>query len=143
MRIRTVLYHDVGRPCVVWLCLPTKCLDLGIPVGGAFSEGDRSRRIKLDRAGLSVNKAARRACKHGLWLIISLITAITFVGYFTPIRALVGDLVSLKASGWAAFWVFFFTAATYLNAGWLREKVCFHMCLMAAFNLPWSMPIRW
>lgn len=99
-----------------------------------LAEGDRSRRIKLDRAGPSVNKAARRACKHGLWLIISLITAITFVGYFTPIRALVGDLVSLEASGWAAFWVFFFTAATYLNAGWLREKVCFHMCPYGRFQ---------
>lgn len=99
-----------------------------------LAEGDRSRRIKLDRAGPSVNKAARRACKHGLWLIISLITAITFVGYFTPIRALAGDLVSLEASGWAAFWVFFFTAATYLNAGWLREKVCFHMCPYGRFQ---------
>ena len=51
-----------------------------------LAEGDRSRRIKLDRAGPSVNKAARRACKHGLWLIISLIAAITFVGYFTPVK---------------------------------------------------------
>lgn len=98
------------------------------------AEGDRSKRIKLDAAPLSVKKLVRRGSKHGLWLLISLLTAITFVGYFTPIRDLVGDLFVLEASGWAVFWVLFFTAATYLNAGWLREKVCFHMCPYGRFQ---------
>ena len=98
------------------------------------TEGDRSKRIKLDAAPLSVKKLVRRGSKHGLWLLISLLTAITFVGYFTPIRDLVEDLFVLEASGWAVFWVLFFTAATYLNAGWLREKVCFHMCPYGRFQ---------
>ena len=98
------------------------------------AEGDRSKRIKLDAAPLSVKKLVRRGSKHGLWLLISLLTAITFVGYFTPIRDLVGDLFTMEASGWAVFWVLFFTAATYLNAGWLREKVCFHMCPYGRFQ---------
>ncbi len=98
------------------------------------AEGDRSKRIKLDAAPLSVKKLVRRGSKHGLWLLISLLTAITFVGYFTPIRDLVEDLFVLEASGWAVFWVLFFTAATYLNAGWLREKVCFHMCPYGRFQ---------
>jgi cytochrome c oxidase accessory protein FixG len=98
------------------------------------AEGDRSKRIKLDAAPLSVKKVLRRGSKHGLWLLISLLTAITFVGYFTPIRDLVGDLFTMEASGWALFWVLFFTAATYLNAGWLREKVCFHMCPYGRFQ---------
>ena len=98
------------------------------------AEGDRSKRIKLDAAPLSVKKLVRRGSKHGLWLLISLLTAITFVGYFTPIRDLARDLFVLEASGWAVFWVLFFTAATYLNAGWLREKVCFHMCPYGRFQ---------
>lgn len=98
------------------------------------AEGDRSRRIKLDAAPNSWNKIARRGFKHGLWLLISLVTAVTFVGYFTPVRDLVGDLLSMSASGWAVFWVLFFTLATYLNAGWLREKVCFHMCPYGRFQ---------
>ncbi|QTN40824.1 cytochrome c oxidase accessory protein CcoG [Marinobacter salsuginis] len=98
------------------------------------AEGDRSKRIKLDAAPLSVKKLVRRGSKHGLWLLISLLTAITFVGYFTPIRDLARDLFVLEASGWAVFWVLFFTAATYLNAGWLRENVCFHMCPYGRFQ---------
>lgn len=99
-----------------------------------LAEGDRSKRIRLDAAPLSVNKIVRRGSKHGLWLLISLLTAITFVGYFTPIRDLVVSLFSVEASGWAVFWILFFTAATYLNAGWLREKVCFHMCPYGRFQ---------
>lgn len=99
-----------------------------------LAEGDRNRRLKLDAAPLTLNKVARRGMKHGLWLLIGLATAITFVGYFTPIRGLVDDLIAMEASGWAVFWIFFFTSATYLNAGWLREKVCFHMCPYGRFQ---------
>lgn len=99
-----------------------------------IAEGDRNQRKKLDQAPVSASKLYKLAVKHGLWLTISLATAVTFVGYFTPIRKLVPDLLTLQAGGMAAFWVFFFTAATYLNAGWLREKVCVHMCPYGRFQ---------
>ena len=99
-----------------------------------ITEGERNARIKLDKAPMSVNKFLRRSAKHAIWLVVSVLSAITFVGYFTPIRGLVADLFTLQIAGWAAFWVFFFTAATYINAGWLREQVCFHMCPYARFQ---------
>lgn len=98
------------------------------------TEGDRNQRMKLDRAPMSATKLLKRTQKHGLWLLISLATAVTFVGYFTPVRELVFDLVTMEVGGMALFWVFFFTAATYLNAGWLREKVCLHMCPYGRFQ---------
>ncbi|QJD57795.1 cytochrome c oxidase accessory protein CcoG [Pseudomonas sp. gcc21] len=98
------------------------------------TEGERNARIKLDKAPMSAEKFARRTAKHSIWLAVSIATAITFVGYFTPIRELVVDTFTLEIGGWAAFWVFFFTAATYINAGWLREQVCFHMCPYARFQ---------
>lgn len=99
-----------------------------------ITEGDRNQRIKLDRAPFGLTKFFKRAQKHTLWFFISLATAVTFVGYFTPIRELVSGLATLEIGGQALFWVFFFTAATYLNAGWLREKVCLHMCPYGRFQ---------
>ncbi len=98
------------------------------------TEGERNQRIKLQAAPWGPNKLARRAAKHTLWLAISLITGLTFVGYFTPIRPLVEELLSLQLGGVSLFWVLFFTGATYINAGWLREAVCMHMCPYARFQ---------
>jgi cytochrome c oxidase accessory protein FixG len=98
------------------------------------TEGDRGQRLKLDAAPWSFQKLGRRTARHALWLAISLVTAVTFVGYFTPIHALIADLARLQLDGSTAFWVLFFTAATYLNAGWLREKVCRDMCPYSRFQ---------
>ncbi|MFK8328591.1 cytochrome c oxidase accessory protein CcoG [Pseudomonas sp. BJa5] len=98
------------------------------------TEGDRNQRIKLAAAPWSLNKLARRSAKHSLWLAISVLTGLTFVGYFTPIRPLAAELFTLQLGGISLFWILFFTGATYLNAGWLREAVCMHMCPYARFQ---------
>lgn len=99
-----------------------------------LTEGDRGQRIKLDAAPWSLQKLARRSAKHGLWLAVSLVTALAFVGYFTPVRQLTVDLATFEVGATTAFWVLFFTAATYINAGWLREKVCRDMCPYSRFQ---------
>ena len=99
-----------------------------------IAEGDRNQRIKLAAAPWGVEKIARRGLKHGLWLAIGVLTGLTFVGYFTPIRPLAAELFTLQLGGVALFWVLFFTAATYINAGLLREAVCLHMCPYARFQ---------
>ncbi len=98
------------------------------------TEGDRNQRMKLDKAPMTAPKFLRKLAKHGIWVGVSLLTAITFVGYFTPIRELIPELFTLQASGWALFWVGFFTLATYGNAGYLREQVCIYMCPYARFQ---------
>ncbi len=98
------------------------------------TEGERNQRIKLQAAPWSLNKLARRSAKHTLWLGISVLTGLTFVGYFTPIRPLASELLTWQMGGVSLFWVLFFTAATYINAGWLREAVCMHMCPYARFQ---------
>ncbi|MBD9414798.1 cytochrome c oxidase accessory protein CcoG [Pseudomonas sp. PDM16] len=98
------------------------------------TEGERNQRVKLDAAPWGVNKLLRRSTKHLLWLAVSLLTALTFIGYFTPIRPLAVELFSGQLEGAALFWILFFTGATYLNAGWLREKVCVYMCPYARFQ---------
>ena len=98
------------------------------------TEGQRNKRIKLDAQPWNLEKAARKTAKHLSWFLVALWTAVTFVGYFTPIRELVPDLFSFNVGGWSLFFVFFFTLATYGNAGWLREQVCIYMCPYARFQ---------
>ena len=97
-------------------------------------EGDRSKRMKLDRAPWSARKIGIKAAKHGAWIAVALWTGITFVGYFTPIRALLPAFATFNLGPWETFWVFFYGFATYGNAGWMREQVCKYMCPYARFQ---------
>jgi cytochrome c oxidase accessory protein FixG len=97
-------------------------------------EGDRNQRIKLDNQINSMQKLSKKALKHILWLIVSVITAYTFVGYFYDISDLVAQSLTMDTHYLAVFWIIFFISGTYLNAGWLREKVCLHMCPYARFQ---------
>jgi cytochrome c oxidase accessory protein FixG len=99
-----------------------------------FAEGDRNRRIKLDQAPWSVEKVARRLLKHGMWFGFAAITGITFVAYFYDMRQLLIDTWQLQLPSTTFFWVAFFTIATYVNAGWMREQVCKYMCPYARFQ---------
>ena len=97
-------------------------------------EGDRPARMKLDKAPLSTEKVLRKGTKHGLWILLSLWTGFTFVGYFTPIHGLLQSVVSLGTGPWETFWMLFYGFATYGNAGWMREQVCKYMCPYARFQ---------
>ncbi|TFV96573.1 cytochrome c oxidase accessory protein CcoG [Oxalobacteraceae bacterium OM1] len=97
-------------------------------------EGNRSARMRLDKQPWSVEKVARKSAKHFAWGLIALWTGFTFVGYFTPVRTLLGEAASLGLGPWEWFWVLFYGFATYGNAGWMREQVCKYMCPYARFQ---------
>ncbi|MCY4226682.1 MAG: cytochrome c oxidase accessory protein CcoG [Gammaproteobacteria bacterium] len=97
-------------------------------------EGNRSQQMKLANAPWTAEKITKRSVKHGLWIILSLWTGMTFVGYFTPIRELFYRLGEFQLGGWETFWVLFYGFATYGNAGWLREQLCIYMCPYARFQ---------
>jgi len=107
-------------------------------------EGDRAQRMALDRAPRSLRKVAVKSTKHAAWIGLALWTGFTFVGFFTPIRELGADVLSLMAAirpeatsslgPWEGFWVLFYGFATYGNAGWMREQVCKYMCPYARFQ---------
>jgi cytochrome c oxidase accessory protein FixG len=98
------------------------------------TEGDRTARIKLDAAPWDASKLLRKGSKHVAWLVWALATGFTFVGYFTPIRELAAQLAALALGPWEMFWVLFYGAATYGNAGWMREQICKYMCPYARFQ---------
>lgn len=97
-------------------------------------EGDRARRMKLDAAPPSLHKLVTKAGKFLAWGLISLWTGLTFVGYFTPIAALLDGLLHFSVSGWEIFWILFYGGFTYLMAGVMREQVCKYMCPYARFQ---------
>ncbi|MGH8492593.1 MAG: cytochrome c oxidase accessory protein CcoG [Moraxellaceae bacterium] len=99
-----------------------------------FTEGERNARLRMDKAGFSLEKLLRRGSKHTLWLAVGFVTAITFVGYFTPAKALTHELLNFSLGFWELFWIGFFTLATYMNAGWMREQVCLYMCPYGRFQ---------
>ena len=97
-------------------------------------EGSRQQQIKLDKAPMSARKFGIKASKHGVWLLFSLWTGFTFVGYFTPIKELWDSLLAFSLGPWETFWILFYGFATYGNAGWMREQVCIYMCPYARFQ---------
>jgi cytochrome c oxidase accessory protein FixG len=99
-----------------------------------WTEGPRSRRMKLDRAPWSAAKLLRKSAKQILWVALAAWTGFTFVGYFTPIRTLGSAIATLSLGPWSSFWIFLYGLATYGNAGFLREQVCKYMCPYARFQ---------
>ncbi|MGB5589525.1 MAG: cytochrome c oxidase accessory protein CcoG [Gammaproteobacteria bacterium] len=99
-----------------------------------LTEGKAARRRKLDKGPWTREKILRKGAKQFLWISFSLWTGITFVGYFTPVRDLFQGITSFGLGPWETFWCLFYSAATYGNAGFLREQVCKYMCPYARFQ---------
>jgi cytochrome c oxidase accessory protein FixG len=131
-----------GRLWCGFACPQTVYTEIFLWVERRF-EGERHQRIKLDAGPWTAQKCMRKGGKQLVWVAIGLWTGFSFVGYFTPIRALAQEalsLVSLAAPNqagpgpWEWFWVLFYGLATYGNAGFLREQVCKYMCPYARFQ---------
>ena len=122
-----------GRLWCGFACPQTVYTEIFMWVEHRF-EGDRQARLKLDAAPWSLNKLWRKSGKQAVWLAIGLWTGFTFVGYFTPIRTLAAEAMSLTLGPWETFWSLFYGFATYGNAGFMREQVCKYMCPYARFQ---------
>ncbi|OIQ25071.1 cytochrome c oxidase accessory protein CcoG [uncultured Vibrio sp.] len=97
-------------------------------------EGSANKRRKQDSGKPTAKILLRKALKHCAWIAIALATGFTFVGYFIPIKELIVDFFTFSGTFWPVFWVIFFAACTYANAGWMRSIVCLHMCPYARFQ---------
>ncbi len=97
-------------------------------------EGDRNARMKLDKAPPSGRKFALRGTKYLLWTLLGLWSGFTLVGYFTPVKELINNVLTNSLGPWEAFWIFFYGGFMILMAGFLREQVCKYMCPYARFQ---------
>ena len=99
-----------------------------------LAEGNRNKRIKLDKGPWTREKFLRKLAKHSMWIVFALWTGFTFVGYFTPVDELAAKIVNFDTGPWETFWILFYSFATWGNAGFLREQVCIYMCPYARFQ---------
>lgn len=97
-------------------------------------EGKPAARRALDAAPWGPRKAAIKGAKHALWWALAAWTAITFVGYFSPIRDLLPRLAAWDVGMWEGFWLVFYASFTCVQAGFAREAVCLHMCPYSRFQ---------
>lgn len=91
-------------------------------------EGAPGKRKKLDKAAWGVDKLWIKARKHLAWLVISVLTGVSFVAWFTDVFQLWADYLTLSASATEWGTLALFTAGTYVLAGFLREQACLWLC---------------
>lgn len=116
-----------GRIYCGFFCFQTVWTDLFTWLEDKL-EGTPQKRRKLDAAPLSFTKIRIKVIKHLLWLVISVLTGISFVAWFYDVTDLWRDLFTMQASSVAYGCIALFTAGTYVLAGYMREQACFWLC---------------
>ena len=117
----------LGRAWCGYTCPQTVWVDLFLVVE-RFIEGDRSARIRLERAPWTLSKIGKLIAKHLIWLVIAVGTGGAWIFYFADAPWLAGALFSGEAPMVAYSTVGILTATTYIFAGFMREQVCIYMC---------------
>ena len=97
-------------------------------------EGSNNQSRALDQQPWSVSKTFKKTSKHLSWMLLSLITSLAFMSYFVPVLELYPAFFSFEMSSLILGWVLFFAGCTYVNGGWVREKMCQHMCPYSRFQ---------
>ena len=116
-----------GRVWCGYACPQTVWTDLYIWVERAF-EGDRAKRMRLDRAPWSFNKAWRKIGKHAVWLLIAFVTGGAFILYFHD-APMMAQTFFIGEAPLSAYWFAgLLTFTTYALAGTMREQVCTYLC---------------
>ena len=122
----TVIY---GRIFCGWVCPQTVFLEFLYRPIEYLIDGDSNQQQKLANQEMDAAKALKRILKHGIYLIISFFTILTFMTYVIG-TAEVGKLLE----GWPLegfgilMGVLAFTGAHYFVFAWFREQVCTMVC---------------
>lgn len=99
-----------------------------------WTEGRASVRQRQDALPLRGKRLLRKILKHSIWLLVALLTAVTFTGYFVPVREMLPALTGSEVSLPLLTWLVIMTLLTYTNAGLVREKICLHACPYSRFQ---------
>ncbi len=118
-----------GRVWCGWACPQTVFLEGFFRPIERLIEGPREQQIKLDKAPWTSSKLAKKTLKHVIFVLLAMIVAHVFVGYFVApwkLWAMIGEgpAAHPEAFGWAAG----LTAIFYGNFAKFREQTCVGVC---------------
>ena len=122
-----LITSTVGRAWCGYACPQTVWVDLFLVVERAI-EGDRNARIKLDTGPWTLDKLGKRLAKHGIWILIGIVTGGAWILYFADAPTLIARVFTLQAPFVAYATIALLTATTYTFGGIMREQVCTYMC---------------
>jgi len=118
-----------GRVWCGWACPQTVFIQSIFWKIEKITEGSARKRRELDASKWSLEKTARRVVKWGLFLIVSLHIAHTFVGYFVGPRNLIQITMGSPSENWGLFVsTMILTTIFLLDFGWFREQFCIIAC---------------
>lgn len=118
-----------GRVWCGWACPQTVFLEgLFRPIERLI-EGPASARMALAKAPWTPSKIAKRALKHGVYLIVAWTIAHLFLAYFVSVEGLGEMILAGPAAHPTAFaWGLVPTGILYFNFWWFREQLCLIIC---------------
>jgi cytochrome c oxidase accessory protein FixG len=123
----------VGRAFCGYFCFQTLWTDFYIWLEYKI-QGERPARVRLYRQPWDREKIIKVGGTHGLWLLASFWTGLTFVAYFTYAPRLVVDFFTGQAAAAAYITTGILTLSTYLAAGLMREQICTYVCPYGRFQ---------
>ena len=123
----------VGRAFCGYFCFQTLWTDFFIWIEHKI-QGERPARVRLYRQPWDREKILKIGSTHGVWLLASFWTGLTFVAYFSYAPQLVVDFLTGHAAAAAYITVSILTLSTYAAAGLMREQICMYVCPYGRFQ---------
>ncbi len=123
----------VGRAFCGYFCFQTLWTDAFREIEKLI-QGDRVKRMRLDKQAWNGEKIVKKVTTHALWLFLAFWTGLTFVLYWGYAPELIVRFFTGQAPSVAYITAFGLMLTTYIAAGLMREKVCQHVCPYARFQ---------
>ncbi len=119
----------LGRVWCGWGCPQTVYLEFVFRPIERWVEGSETERKRRDEGPWTVDKAWRKAVKHGLYAAVALGLAHTFVAYFVSWEKLVEWMTGPPTQHWGFFVMMAITTALILfDFAYFREQMCVTIC---------------
>ncbi len=119
-----------GRVWCGYACPQTVFLETFVHNIERWFEGNRGKRMQLDKQPWTAKKAALKIGKHAVFMAAAALVSMVFMSWFAGTVPLWTGQASWSAYGFVGI----FTAGMYLDFAWFREQFCNFLCPYARFQ---------